>query len=453
MTTPSYSGTGPGTSSGSGPRAGPPPVDAPVDPSPPPIPLSRLRAPDASAALHQELRRTYGPVAPVLLDDGVPAWLVLGYRELHQVTADPELFSRDASLWNRRGAVPDGWPLPPHTGPDAPTVLHTTGPRHTGRAAVIADALAGEDPFRLREHAERFADELVDGFCARGETDVIAAYAVPLPVRVLARLFGFPPAAAPELEAALVAVADGGERADGGRERLAAAVAGLLTERRRTPGDDVASRMLAGSTGPADAAERTETGPAETEPTDEAVARDLALMLIAGHRPTADWIGNTLRLMLTDDRFAASLSGGRRSVVEAMNEVLWEDPPVRNVAGRWATRDTVLGERRVRAGDLLVLGLAAANADPGIRADRTALTGGNNAFFSFGHGAHRCPFPAREIAEVIARTGIEVVLDRLPDLDLAVAPGELTRRPSPWLRGVARLPVRFTPAAALGPRR
>ncbi|MER5491319.1 cytochrome P450 [Streptomyces sp. NPDC002454] len=402
-----------------------------------PVPLSLLRGPGATTALHHELRRTHGPVAPVVLDDGVPAWLVLGYRELHQVTADAELFSRDPALWNRPGTVPDGWPLPPHTGRGAPPVLHTTGPQHTARAAVIAHALAAEDPFRLREQAERFADELVDGFCARGRAEVIGQYAVPLPVRVLAWLLGFPPGLAPELQSALEAVAGGGEGAVEGRRRLSAAVVELVVERGRAPQDDVATRMLADPAGLPE----------------EEIARDLTLMLLAGHRPTSDWIGNSLRLMLTDHRFAASLSGGRRSVVEAMNEVLWEDPPAQNVAGRWASRDTVLGERHIRAGDLVVLGLAAANSDPEVRIDRTALTGGNNAFFSFGHGEHRCPFPAREIAEVVTRAGIEVVLDRLPDLDLAVAPEELARRPSPWLRGVASLPVRFTPAAALGARR
>ncbi|MEU3505999.1 cytochrome P450, partial [Streptomyces hundungensis] len=132
---------------------------------------------------------------------------------------------------------------------------------------------------------------------------------------------------------------------------------------------------------------------------------------------------------------------------------LWEDTPTQNVAGRWASRDTHLGGRHIRSGDLLLLGLAAANADPQIRTDVGALTGGNSAFFSFGHGEHRCPFPAQEVAEVIARTGIEVLLDRLPDVDLAASAGQLTRRPSPWLRGLSELPVTFTPTPALGAAR
>jgi cytochrome P450 len=115
-----------------------------------------------------------------------------------------------------------------------------------------------------------------------------------------------------------------------------------------------------------------------------------------------------------------------------------------------AARDTQLGDRRIRAGGMLLLGLQGADSDPRVRTDGSALTGNNSARFSFGHGEHRCPFPAQEIAEVIARTGIEVVLDRLPDIDLAAPAAGLTRRPSPWLRGLSALPVTFTPTPALG---
>jgi cytochrome P450 len=102
---------------------------------------------------------------------------------------------------------------------------------------------------------------------------------------------------------------------------------------------------------------------------------------------------------------------------------------------------------------MLILSFAGANYDPQVRTDGSALTGGNSAFFSFGHGEHRCPFAAQEIAEVIARTAIEVLLDRLPDIDLAVPAEDLTRRPSPWLRGLSELPVSFTPTPALGGKR
>ncbi|MEV6022414.1 cytochrome P450 [Streptomyces sp. NPDC052036] len=399
-----------------------------------PVPLSGPRFQTEPAALYREMRREHGSVTPVVLDGGIPAWLVLGYRELHQVTGDPVLFSRDSGLWNQWDGIPDDWPLLPMIGRRQPSILYTVGERHRERAAMISDALEALDPFELRGHAERFADALIDAVCGQGEADLVAEYAMLLPVRVLAILYGFAEEQGPGLVTALNDMIDGRERAIAGQLHLAGSMTELLAARKASPANDVVSRMLADKSGF----------------TDEEITQDLMVMMAAGHQPTADWIGNSLRLMLTDARFAASLFGGRNSVAEAMNEVLWEDTPTQNVAGRWASRDTRLGGRHIRAGDLLLLGLQGANSDPQVRTDGSALTGGNNAHFSFGHGEHRCPFPAQEVAEVIARTGIEVVLDRLPDIDLAVPAEELTRRPSPWLRGLTALPVRFTPTPSLG---
>ncbi|MFD9006544.1 cytochrome P450 [Streptomyces sp. NPDC059582] len=401
------------------------------------VPLSGPRFQTEPALLYREMRRDHGAVTPVLLDGGVPAWLVLGYRELHQVTGDPVLFSRDSDLWNQWDSIPGDWPLLPMIGRKQPSILYTVGERHRERAAMISNALEGTDPYELRGHAERFADELIDSVSPLGRADLIGQYAMLLPVRVLAQLYGFSDEDGPGLVTALNDMIDGRERALAGQSHLAASMAELLAGRRAEPAHDVVSRMLADDSGFSD----------------EEIAQDLMVMMAAGHQPTADWIGNSLRLMLTDDRFAASLFGGRHSVAEAMNEVLWEDTPTQNVAGRWASRDTHLGGHHIRAGDLLLLGLQAANSDPQVRTDGSALTGGNSAHFSFGHGEHRCPFPAQEVAEVIARTGIEVVLDRLPDIDLAIPAESLTRRPSPWLRGLTELPVHFTPTPALGGNR
>jgi cytochrome P450 len=160
--------------------------------------------------------------------------------------------------------------------------------------------------------------------------------------------------------------------------------------------------------------------------------------------------------MLTDDRFAASLTGNRRSIPEAMNEVLWEDTPTQILAGRWAAADTWLGGQRIREGDMLLLGLAGANADPKVHVTAegtdTGLRGGNSAHFAFSHGEFQCPFQAQEIAETIALVGIEVLLDRLPEIDLAVPAGALARRPSAFLRGMTALPVHFTPTPPIGGR-
>jgi cytochrome P450 len=394
-----------------------------------PVPLSGARFHTDPARLYDEMRQLHGSVVPVTLPGDVPAWLVVGYRELRQVTADTALFTRDMGLWNQWHRIPDDWPLLPMINKRQPSIYYTVGEEHQRHVDVVVSALEAVDPFELRKHAEQLADSLIDAFCGKGEAELIGDYAKLLPVLVLGHVIGFPDDEGPELARAMNALCDGGEDAIASHQFLQAAMVRLLAAKRELPGPDVASRMLAHP----------------IELTEEEYVLDVMSVTGAGHLPTADWIGNSLRLMLTDERFAASLSEGRHSVGEAMNEVLWEDTPTQVLAGRWASRETQLDGRHVHAGDMLLLGLAGANRDPQVHRHGEPYTGGNSAHFSFGHGEFRCPFPAQEIAEVIARTGIEVLLDRLPDISLTVPGESLTRRPSPFLRGMTRLPVRFSP--------
>ena len=398
------------------------------------VPLSGLRFQIEPRELYRQMRQQHGSVVPVVLPGDIPCWLVIGYQELHQVTTDAELFTRDMDLWNQWPNIPDDWPLLPMVNRKQPSIYYTVGAEHQRHVDLVVPALEAVDPFELRQHTEELADRLIDRFCGVGEAELISAYAMPLPVTVLARVLGFPDEAAPDLARAMNALADGGEDAISSHRFVQQAMRDLVAAKRARPGADVTSRMVAAADGF----------------TDEELYLDLTAVIAAGHLPTADWIGNSLRLMLTDDRFAASLSGGRHSIGEAMNEVLWEDTPTQILAGRWASRDTHLGGKAIRAGDMLLLGLAGANSDPRIHQADQPYTGGNSAHFSFSHGEFRCPFPAQEMAEVISRTGIEVILDRLPDMDLAVPEQTLVRRPSPFLRGMSSLPVRFTPTPTVG---
>ncbi|MFB7665581.1 cytochrome P450 [Kitasatospora sp. NPDC056138] len=383
--------------------------------------------------LYRELREAHGPVAPVELAGGVPAWLVIGYRELQLVTSQPKVFGRDSTRWNMWPEIPEDWPLKPMMAP-APSILYAEGEEHQRRKAAVTDALAGVDPYELKKYCEEIADGLIDEFAGRGEADLVAEYAHRLPLLVLCRMFGLSEDEAPVLISGLLAMLDGGADALAGAQKLLESMLRLVKEKSERPGADVTSRLLA-----------HEAGLSEEE-----VMRDLRVILIAGHQPCAYWIANALRLMLTDERFAASLSGGRRSISQALSEALWEDTPTQIFAGRWATRDTQLGGQRIAAGDMVLLGYAGANSDPTVRQESGVPAEGNRAYMSFSYGPHSCPFPAQEAAEVIAATAIEVLLDRLPDIRLAAAESALVWRPSAWVRALVALPVAYTPGHALG---
>ncbi|MER5769316.1 cytochrome P450 [Streptomyces sp. NPDC001985] len=395
------------------------------------IPLSGLEFQQTPSELYRSLRREHGAVAPILLDGGVPAWLVLGYAEVSYVTGHDELFARDSRRWNQWPNIPPDWPLMPFVGYQ-PSVLFTEGPEHQRRAGVITQALEGVDQFELAQWSRAIAHQLIDSFAGSGRAELMASYAHALPMRAAVQMCGMPAGGedTEDLVTDLRISLDAGEGDDpvAAYVRVQERIQRLVKEKRADPGPDVTSRML--------------THPAGL--TDDEIVQDLISVIAAAQQPTANWICNTLRLLLTDDRFALNVSGGRLSVGQALNEVLWLDTPTQNFIGRWAVRDTQLGGRQIRAGDCVVLGLAAANTDPQIWPEGH-IGAENSAHLSFSNGEHRCPYPAPLLADVIARTAVETLMERLPDVVLAVEPEELTWRPSIWMRGLTSLPVRFTP--------
>ncbi|GGZ55433.1 cytochrome P450 [Streptomyces inusitatus] len=396
------------------------------------VPLSGLEYQQSPSELYRTMRREHGAVAPIVLDGNVPAWLVLGYAEVTYVTAHDELFARDSRRWNQWPVIPPDWPLMPYVG-HQPSVLFTEGAEHQRRAGVITQALEeGVDQFELAQWCRSIAHQLIDSFAGSGRAELMASYAHALPMRAAVQMCGMP-AGGEDTEHLVTDLrisldAREGDDPVAAYGRVAERIQRLVKEKRAAPGPDVTSRML--------------THPAGL--TDEEIVQDLISIIAAAQQPTANWICNSLRLLLTDDRFALNVSGGRLSVGQALNEVLWLDTPTQNFIGRWAVRDTQLGGRQIRAGDCLVLGLAAANTDPQIWPEGH-IGAENSAHLSFSNGEHRCPYPAPLLADVIARTAVETLLERLPDVVLAVEPEELTWRPSIWMRGLTALPVSFTP--------
>lgn len=396
-----------------------------------PVQLYGARFRTDPGALYRQMRSEHGPVVPVLMEDDVPAWLVIGYRELHHVLSTPSMFARKSDRWNAWDQVPQNWPRLPMV-MEIPTLLYSEGEEHRRRSTAVSAVLSAVDLHELRVVSTRMADRLIDAFCGSTGTDLRSSYTARLPALVLSWLYGLDDRRGDHMAELMTDMIDGGESAMRAQGALMEVMGQLVVERRSAPGADVVSRLLAHPAGYSD---------------EEAVP-ELIVLLGGGNQPTAEWVGNALRLMLTDDRFSDSLAGARSSIRDALNEVLWEDTPTQIHAGRYATQDVELGGRLIRKGDMILLGLSGANRDPAVRPTDDGRS--NHAHLSFSHGGHQCPYPAQEIAENIAVTAIEVLLDRLPDLELAVPESELRWRPSPWMRGVDSLPVTFTPAPRQG---
>jgi cytochrome P450 len=254
----------------------------------------------------------------------------------------------------------------------------------------------------------------------------VADYARKLPMRVITALLGVDEETGRQLvEAVAGTVAATSASADASR-RMGAILLRLIEEKRRHRGNDITSALL--------------HHPAQL--TDEEVLHNLVVMFVAGNQTTVNWIATTLRILLCDPQFRSSLTGGHLSVDDALDLVLWRFPPTQNFPARYATRDMDFGGQAIRTGDMLILGLAGANADPQILPDDGIPVVGNRSHLAFGAGPHICP--AQDPARLITRTAVDTIRHRLPDLELAVRESDLEWIKSPWSRGLSALPVRFT---------
>ncbi|MGW7276130.1 cytochrome P450 [Streptomyces sp. NPDC054864] len=393
--------------------------------------LHRLYGPVAEAnprGLYEALRQEHGSVAPVLLHGDLPAWLVLGYREILEVTRSPARFTRDSRHWRmfQEARVSPDSPLRPMV-EWQPNCIFVDGEEHRRLRAAVTDSLESFDRRGIRRYVIRYTDQLISAFAARGGADLISEFAEKLPMLVMTQLLGLPEKHGPMLAGAALDLMKGSATALQSNEFVVDMLRALTTTKKSQPGHDLASRFLGH----------------EARLSDDEVVEHLRLVLIAANETTVNLIANTLRLVLTDRRFRAHLAGGHMTLPDAVEQVLWDEPPLSAIPGRWATQDTVLGGRQIRRGDLLMLGLEAGNADPEIRPDPSAPLHGNRGHLSFCSGPHECP--GQEIGRAIADTGIDTLLARLPDLDLAVDKSEL-RSHAAWLsRRLDSLPVTFTP--------
>ncbi|MFI5619781.1 cytochrome P450 [Streptomyces sp. NPDC051567] len=399
--------------------------------------LHRLHGPEAEAdpmGLYERLRAEHGPVAPVLVHGDLRAWLVLGHRENLDVARTPSRFARDPRGWRdqQEGRVPDDTPLGPMVS-WVPVCNFTDGPVHERLRGAVMDSLQRFDRRGIRRYVTRFANQLVDRIAADGRADLVSAFSDQLPMLVMTQLAGAPDEHGPRLVKAARDMLQGTETALESDRYVTATLEQLVRERKTAPARDLASWLL--------------EHPAQL--TDTEVLMHLRVVLIAAYETTANLIANTLRTVLTDRRFRANLSGGHMTLPDALEQVLWDDPPINTILGRWATGDTRLGGQQIRAGDMLLLGLAAGNVDPQIRPDPAASVHGNRSHLAFSSGPHECP--GQDIGRAIADTGIEVLLDRLPDIQLAIDVSELRWHGTLMSRHLLSLPVRFAPRAVQEP--
>ncbi|SDT69116.1 cytochrome P450 family protein [Actinoplanes derwentensis] len=371
---------------------------------------------------YADMRRT-GPVRRVELPSGLSAWLVTRYDDGRRALADPRLSKSMPAAGAQSGL----------TAAISRHMLAADPPDHTRLRRLVSAAFTARRIEALRPRIEEIATGLLDAVKGEDEIELIDAFAFPLPIQVICELLGVPAADRDDFREWSTVIVTGslaGDRLGPAIQEMVAYIGKLLADRREHGGDDLLTGLI-------------QVRDAQDRLTEEELSSMVFLLLIAGHETTVNLIGNGAYLLLRDRERWERLRSDRGLLDTAIEEFLRFEGPVETSTFRVASERLEIGGVTIEAGDPVIVSLLSANRDgdrfPG--ADDLQLDRPNNPHLAFGHGIHYCL--GAPLARLEARIAFTALLDRFPDLRLAVEPEELRWRPGILLRGLWELPVRL----------
>jgi cytochrome P450 len=381
-------------------------------------------------ALYRQLRAE-GPVREVVMPRGLKAWLVTRYADAREALANPavhkdlrpvqHLFERHQT---KQSTGDFGADLTAH-------MLNSDPPDHTRLRKLVARAFTMRRVELMRPRIEEITSGLLDGLS--GEVDLIERFAFPIPVTVICELLGVPQDDQDDFRAWSSTLVNAGSR-----ESVAAAstamsgyLRALIDAKRAAPADDMLSAL-------------TQTQEDGDELTEIELVSMAFLLLVAGHETTVNLIANGTLALLTNPDQLATLRADPALLPGAIEEFLRYESPVSHATLRYTAEPTDIGGVTVPAGEFLVVSLSSANHDENRFAapDTLDVTRSAMGHLAFGHGVHFCL--GAPLARLEGQIAIGRLVERFPDMELAVDAKDLTWRHSTLLRGMTALPVRVT---------
>jgi len=382
-----------------------------------------------SHALHEDPYPIYAELRehhPVYQNPRTGLWAISRYDDVYEALREPALFS-SSRIGIAVGAPPSDRIMP--------MMILMDPPAHDELRNLVNRSFTPRRIAALEPRVRQIARELIDGFAGRGNCDLWADFAAPLPTTVIAELLGVPPsdremfkehstavvaAAGPTSEGADLEVASRANRA------LAEYLFSQFEEKRKKPQDDLLSDLLA----------------AEVDGRKLSVPELLGfaiLLLIAGNETTTNLIGNSALLLDGHPDQRRRLHRDPGLIARAVEEFLRFDSPVQGLERDLADDLDVQG-RVIPRGSKLFLLIAAANRDPRRIPDPERFDVGRwpNRHLAFGFGTHFCL--GSSLARLEARVAWEELFARFSDFQIC---GPVERLHSAVIRGLLRVPLEF----------
>jgi len=349
------------------------------------------------------------------IDRPIWAWGLLKYHDVYTALRDHETFSSESPVAGQFGP-----PL---------VLIQDDPPRHTRFRRIVNKAFTLKRVEALEPWITKIADELLEHIDNQ-ETDMVEAFTVPLPMRVIARLMGIPEEDYATFkrwsDAFLSTVsADRNDRMQNVQDMVA--YFGQMAVARRTEGaDDLITALVE----------------AEIEGEslqDWEILGFCILLLIAGNETTTNLLSNLLNLLVDRPDLWQQLRNDRSLVETVIEETLRYESPVQRLF-RTATRDLEFSGVKITKGDRITIFYGAANRDAAEfpNPDEFRLDRDLRNHVAFGMGIHYCL--GAPLARAEARIALNAFLDRFPHLTRGGAPA-IRQTATPIVFGFSQLPL------------